>query len=130
MQMFFDRSTEDGLHAGLGLFAGEVVRFRNDAQEKGRPIRIPQIGWNRTERPAGGSADGCPLLEGIADGTYFYFVHSYHPVPKNPEVVALQSDYGGPFCAMVWKDHLFATQFHPEKSQAAGLRMIENFVKL
>ena len=128
MQVVFERSFENGEHAGLGFLRGEVLRFDDDAVEGGRPIRIPQMGWNETRPPAG--ARPCPLLEGIRPGTYFYFVHSYYPVPADPEDAALEAEYGGPFCAMVWRDNLFATQFHPEKSQAAGLRLLENFVKL
>ena len=70
------------------------------------------------------------ILEGLPEGDYFYFVHSYYVVPKDPATVALETDYGGPFCSMIWRDNLFATQFHPEKSQASGLRVLENFARL
>jgi imidazole glycerol-phosphate synthase subunit HisH len=127
MQLMFERSFEDGEHRGLGFFKGDVVRFKSGALDNGRPIKIPQMGWNRTSRPR--SAD-CPLLAGIPDGAYFYFVHSYYPVPVDPGAVALECEYGGPFAAMVWKGNLFATQFHPEKSQTVGLKLLENFVRL
>ena len=128
MQLAFERSFEDGEQRGFGFFKGDVRRFPGDASSQGRPIRIPHMGWNETWPPEG--ARPCPLLAGIAPGTYFYFVHSYYPVPAEPEVVALESDYAGRFCAMAWRDNLFATQFHPEKSQSAGLALLENFVGL
>jgi glutamine amidotransferase len=83
------------------------------------------MGWNQAilRQPA-------PLLEGIQDGDHFYFVHSYFVVPEDPIVVAMDTDYGGPFCAMIWRDNLFATQFHPEKSQANGLRVLKNFARI
>ena len=118
--MLFDVSYEDGEHEGLGILPGEVVRFEVPAQYK-----VPHMGWNQARmvrRP--------PLLEGIPDGTYFYFVHSYYVVPREAEVVAIEADYPDPFCAMIWRDNLFATQFHPEKSQADGLRILKNFAEL
>ncbi len=83
------------------------------------------MGWNRAQirRPA-------PILDGIEDGTHFYFVHSYYVVPDEPEVIAVEADYYRPFCAMIWRDNVFATQFHPEKSQSHGLRMLKNFAEL
>ena len=83
------------------------------------------MGWNQLairRRP--------PVLEGIAEGSYFYFVHSYYVVPKDPAVIAVETDYAKPFCSMVWRDNVFATQFHPEKSQADGLRLLKNFAEL
>ena len=116
MQMLFDRSHEDGLHAGLGVFAGEVVRF-----EPSLGLKIPHMGWNtlRVRQPA-------PALEGL-DGQAVYFVHSYHPVPTDPAIIAAEADYPTPFTAAVWRDNIFATQFHPEKSQAVGLKMLRRF---
>jgi glutamine amidotransferase len=116
MQMLFDRSHEDGVHAGLGVFGGEVVRF---APSPG--LKIPHMGWNslRVRRPA-------PPLAGL-DGQAVYFVHSYHAVPDDPRIVAAEADYPTPFPAAVWRDNIFATQFHPEKSQAVGLRMLRQF---
>ena len=83
------------------------------------------MGWNQLDirRPA-------PLLAGLQSGVHCYFVHSYYVVPQDPSVIATQTDYGGPFCSMIWRDNLFATQFHPEKSQADGLRMLKNFAEL
>ena len=120
LQLLFDVSYEDGRHEGLGVLRGEVKRF-----ELPEGFKVPHMGWNqaRIKQPS-------PLLEGIADGAHFYFVHSYYPIPADPSVTALEADYGGPFCAAVWRDNLFATQFHPEKSQADGLRLLSNFAKL
>lgn len=120
LQLLFERSYEDGLHEGLGVVAGEVERFD-------LPVgyAVPHMGWNQLHihRPA-------PILEGVAEGAYVYFVHSYYVVPRDVSVVATQTDYGGMFCSMVWRDNLFATQFHPEKSQAVGLRILENFARI
>ena len=116
MQMLFDRSHEDGSHDGLGVFAGEVVRF-----EPSPGLKIPHMGWNalRVLRPA-------PPLAGL-DGQAVYFVHSYHAVPADPRIIAAEADYPTPFAAAVWRDNVFATQFHPEKSQAVGLKMLRQF---
>lgn len=120
LQMLFELGYEGGEHQGLGVLKGEVVRF--DLPEE---YKVPHMGWNQARivrRP--------PILEGIDEGTYFYFVHSYYVAPSDREVVAVEADYGGPFCAMIWQDNLFATQFHPEKSQQAGLRVLKNFAEL
>jgi glutamine amidotransferase len=120
LQLLFDVSHEDGRHEGLGVLPGEVKRF-----ELPEGFKVPHMGWNqaRIKQPS-------PVLEGIADGAHFYFVHSYYPVPADPSVTALEADYGGPFCAAICRDNLFATQFHPEKSQADGLRLLSTFAKL
>jgi imidazole glycerol-phosphate synthase subunit HisH len=120
LQMLFDVSYENGRHEGLGVLPGEVVRF-----DLPKGYAVPHMGWNQLaiRRPA-------PLLDGIAEGTYVYFVHSYYVVPKDAEVIAAETDYGPPFCAMIWRDNVFATQFHPEKSQAEGLRILKNFAEL
>ncbi len=120
MQMLFGQSHEDGLHTGLSLLAGDVVRF---PQVPG--LKVPHMGWNplRLTRPE------CPLLAGLP-GTAVYFVHSYFPAPADHSVVAAEADYPDPFCAVVWKDNVFATQFHPEKSQEVGLAMLRNFARL
>ena len=120
LQLLFDVSYENGRHKGLGVLRGECVRF--DLPEQ---YAVPHMGWNQLDirRPA-------PVLSGIAEGAYVYFVHSYYVVPKDAEVIAAETDYGGPFCAMVWRDNVFATQFHPEKSQAEGLKILKNFAEL
>jgi len=121
-QALFEKSEEfNSCAAGLGIFGGKVVRFTE------RPgLKIPQIGWNQLEitRP------DCPLYKGIADGSHVYFVHSFYPQPTDPSIVATRTDYGDPFASSVWRDNVFATQFHPEKSQAVGLRLLKNFVAL
>jgi imidazole glycerol-phosphate synthase subunit HisH len=120
LQLLFERSYENGEHAGLGVLKGEVVRF-----DLPREYSVPHMGWNEAiirRRP--------PILEGIEEGTHFYFVHSYYVVPEDPEVIAVEADYHKPFCAMVWRDNLFATQFHPEKSQEHGLKILKNFAEL
>jgi len=117
----FVRSEEfDSCAAGLGVFAGNVVRFAENG------IKVPQIGWNEVEFTR---AD-CPLLKGIASGSHFYFVHSYFPQPTDESVVLARTTYGDTFASAVWHENVFATQFHPEKSQAVGLRLLENFVRL
>ena len=120
LQLLFDVSYENGRHEGLGVLRGECVRF-----DLPKEYAVPHMGWNQLDirRPA-------PLLRGLAEGAYVYFVHSYYVVPKDAEVIAAETDYGGPFCAMVWRDNIFATQFHPEKSQAEGLKMLRNFAEL
>ncbi|MEY4180784.1 MAG: Imidazole glycerol phosphate synthase subunit HisH 1 [Planctomycetota bacterium] len=120
LQLLFDVGYEGGEHAGLGVLRGKVVRF-----DLPSGFKVPHMGWNegRFVRPA-------PVLEGLPDGTHFYFVHSYYVVPEDPSLVAIETTYGHPFCAMIWRDNLFATQFHPEKSQADGLRLLRNFAKL
>lgn len=120
LQVLFDESEEQGPVRGLGLIPGKVVRFRPED----RALKVPHMGWNRAIplRPD-------PLLAGIPDGGYFYFVHSYFVVPADPSVTVLACDYGGRFTAAIRKDNLFACQFHPEKSQALGLRILENFVR-
>jgi len=120
LQLLLDVSYEGGDYQGLGVIPGEVVRF-----DVPRPLKVPHMGWNeaRFTQPA-------PLLAGIRSGTYFYFVHSYYVAPKDREVVAIEADYPEPFCAAVWRDNVFATQFHPEKSQSEGLMLLSNFAEL
>lgn len=120
LQLLFETSFEHGQHKGLGVLEGEVVRF-----ELPPDYSVPHMGWNQLS-----IARRAPILEGIEEGTYFYFVHSYYVVPRDPQVIATTTDYPDPFCSMIWRDNLFATQFHPEKSQADGLRMLENFAEL
>ncbi len=120
LQLLFDVSEEDGLHQGLGLIPGRIVRFR-----PAPGLKIPHMGWNtlRIRRPA-------PILRGVGEAASVYFVHSYHAVPARVEDVAAEADYPEPFAAVVWRDNLMACQFHPEKSQGVGLTMYENFARL
>lgn len=120
MQLLFDVSYEDGQHEGLGIVPGEVVRFELPPE-----FKVPHMGWNE-----GRIVRSVPILAGLEDESHFYFVHSYHVVPNDPEVVALEADYHQPFCAMICRDNLVATQFHPEKSQANGLQLLRNFAQL
>jgi glutamine amidotransferase len=121
-QALFEGSEEfNSCAAGLGLFKGKVVRFSEN-----HGLKIPQIGWNQVEiaRP------DCPLYRDIPNGSYFYFVHSFHPQPEDVSIVATRTDYGEGFASSVWKDNVFATQFHPEKSQTVGLQLLKNFTTL
>jgi glutamine amidotransferase len=120
LQLLFTTSHEDGAHAGLDLFPGEVVRFAPSPDRK-----VPHMGWNRV-RPRGESV----LFRDLPDPAWVYFVHSYHVVPRDPEVIALECDYGGPFPAAVTRGRIFATQFHPEKSQHVGRSILHKFVTL
>lgn len=121
-QALFERSEEfNSCAAGLGVLAGKVVRFSSASG-----LKVPQIGWNQIEI----TRSDCPLYRGIANGSYVYFVHSFFPQPTDPSVVATQTEYGETFASSIWKDNVFATQFHPEKSQRVGLQLLKNFVAL
>jgi glutamine amidotransferase len=118
LQILFTESEEFGLSKGLGIFKGRVVRFRFSSND----LKIPHMGWNNIrikKRP--------PLLNRIEDNSFFYFVHSYYVVPEDEEIIATTTDYGLEFTSMIWKDNIFATQFHPEKSQTLGLKILKAF---
>jgi glutamine amidotransferase len=121
LQMLFTRSHEDGIHAGLDIFPGEVVQF-----EPQPGLKVPHMGWNtlRLTQP------NCPLFADLPPDPSVYFVHSYYPVVTNERVIAAEADYPTPFTCAVWQGNIFATQFHPEKSQLVGLRMLKNFARL
>jgi glutamine amidotransferase len=121
LQLLFDVSYEGGRQTGLGILPGEVVRFADLPPH----FKIPHMGWNQAT-----IRQPCPVLAGIADGSYFYFVHSYYAKPADPAVVAITTDYDRPFCAMAWHKNIFATQFHPEKSQQNGLCLLRNFASV
>ena len=116
-QLLFSESEEFGLQKGLDLFAGKVVGFHPN-----NGLKVPHMGWNRIEKKK-----DSPFLEGVSDGAYVYFVHSYYVVPENASVAATITDYGGPFVSSIATESLFACQFHPEKSQEIGLRILANF---
>jgi glutamine amidotransferase len=120
LQLLFTRSYEDGEHAGLDLFPGEVVRFPLVPG-----LKVPHMGWNhlRLRQPA-------PLFEGLTDNPAVYFVHSYYVVPRDAALTAAETDYPSPFTSVIWHERLFATQFHPEKSQRVGLGMLHKFATL
>ncbi|MDD2558188.1 MAG: imidazole glycerol phosphate synthase subunit HisH [Desulfuromonas sp.] len=125
LQVLFDTSTEFGTHTGLGVIPGTVQRFPAEMQEQGEALKIPHMGWNQLEVQR-----ECPLLRGVEDGSYVYFVHSYRAIPAEPAVVLTTTTYGIPFCSAIWHENVMATQFHPEKSQAVGLKILKNFGEL
>jgi imidazole glycerol phosphate synthase, glutamine amidotransferase subunit len=121
-QALFEKSEEfNSCAAGLGIFPGNVVRFQS-----ANGLKIPQIGWNQLEI----TRTDCPLYRGIEQGSYVYFVHSFFPKPDEDSIVATRTTYGESFASSVWRDNVFATQFHPEKSQGVGLRLLKNFIEL
>lgn len=121
-QALFEKSEEfNSCAAGLGIFKGKVVRFPTQPG-----LKVPQIGWNQIQL----ASASCPLFRGIEDGSYVYFVHSFFPQPDDDSIVATRTEYGGSFASSVWRENVFATQFHPEKSQEVGLRLLKNFVEL
>jgi glutamine amidotransferase len=124
-QMLFDESEENGGTPGLGLLPGKVVRFQLDGkvQADGSRFKVPQMGWNRVRQTR-----SHPLWEGVDDGSYFYFVHSYYVAPAFAADTIGETDYGGAYTCAVARDNIVATQFHPEKSAAAGLRLYRNFI--
>jgi len=120
LQLLFTTSYENGVYSGLDVFPGEIVRFTN------RPgLKVPHMGWNqlRIRKPA-------PHLAGLPDQPAVYFVHSYYVAPKDASLIAAEADYPTPFTAAIWRDNVFATQFHPEKSQKIGLTMLRQFASL
>jgi glutamine amidotransferase len=120
--MLFDVGYEDGEHAGLGVLRGKCVRFDVD---KTMGLKVPHMGWNQLEvkHPS-------PLVRDLGDQANVYFVHSYHVVPDDDSVIATTTDYGRPFVSSIWRDNVMATQFHPEKSQAVGLKILANFASV
>ena len=119
LQLLFESGSEGGLHEGLGVLAGEVTRF-----ELPPGMKIPHMGWNQVSWRTAGTSK--PTGN---DGDHFYFVHSYVARPRDETVIAATSDYGGPFCAAVARGRLFATQFHPEKSQSAGMELLRTCMR-
>lgn len=117
LQLLFMESEEFGAHKGLGIIPGRVRRFKIDPS-----LKVPHMGWNQVniQRP-------CPLFQGIADGDHWYFVHSYVVDPVDRQIAATMTTYGLPFVSSIWRDNVVACQFHPEKSQTIGLRLIKNF---
>lgn len=125
MQLLFTDSVEFGHYKGLDVIPGHVLRFPDQMTVAGEKLKVPQMGWNQLSfkrRP--------PAFEGIDDDSNVYFVHSYYVKPDDSNVIASTTDYGIEFCSSVWKDNVVATQFHPEKSQAVGLRILKNFAEL
>ena len=121
-QALFEKSEEfNSCAAGLGVFKGSVVRFSGKDG-----LKVPQIAWNQIDI----TRNDCPLYRGVANGSYVYFVHSFFPKPVDTSIVATRTEYGENFASSVWRDNVFATQFHPEKSQKVGLQLLKNFVEL
>jgi len=122
MQLLFSDSVEFGLYRGLDLIPGHVLRFPEGMREGAEDLKVPHMGWNQLNfkrKPA--------VFEGIDEGTNVYFVHSYYVKPDDNAIIATTTSYGIEFCSAIWKDNIVATQFHPEKSQHAGLRILKNF---
>ena len=117
LQLLFTESEEFGVHKGLGIILGKVRKFTLDPV-----LKVPHMGWNQVnlQRP-------CPLFKGIADGSYWYFVHSYFVDPVDHTLAAATTTYGIQFVSSIWKDNIVACQFHPEKSQSVGLQLVKNF---
>jgi imidazole glycerol-phosphate synthase subunit HisH len=124
LQMLFD-SSEEGPTTGLGILAGKVVRFRDGAMttRDGARLKVPHMGWSPVHQ-----ARAHPLWQGIPDGSRFYFAHSFHPDPADPGINAGTADYPAPFTCAIARANIFATQFHPEKSDRVGLQLLANFV--
>jgi glutamine amidotransferase len=125
LQLLFTESEEFGLHRGLDVIPGRVVRFPEGMTENGEGLKVPHMGWNQLA-----FRRTSPVFAGLSDGDNFYFVHSYYVQPKDESVVATTTTYGIEFCSAVWKDNIVATQFHPEKSQEKGLAILRNFGEL
>ena len=126
MQLLFDSSEEMGLHAGLGLLPGQVLRFPDGMVDSaGQRLKVPQIGWNQLWHDGSDA-----LLAGVASGSFAYFVHSYYCAPAERSDVAAATDYGFDYASIVHRDNLWGVQFHPEKSHAVGLQIVRNFVAI
>lgn len=125
LQLLFTESEEFGLHKGLNVIPGRVLRFPDGMEEAGEDLKVPHMGWNQlsVQREA-------PLFNGVEDGTNVYFVHSYYVKPEDETVVAATTRYGIDFCSAIWRDNIVAAQFHPEKSQEKGLAMLKNFATM
>jgi imidazole glycerol-phosphate synthase subunit HisH len=119
LQLLFSESEEFGSHEGLNLIPGKVRKFSDP------DLRVPHVGWNQIE-----GIEPNPLVEGIADGSYFYFVHSFFVEPENPGDVLRWTNYGGRFCSIACRNKIWGAQFHPEKSQDAGKRLLRNFLEI
>ena len=121
LQLFFESSQEAQTQKGLSLVKGEVRKF-----SASRDFKVPHMGWNRLMI----KNFGCPLLKKISEGEQVYFCHSYYPFPDDSRITAAATDYGIEFSSVIWQDNIFGVQFHPEKSQQTGLKMLDNFVKM
>ncbi|MBI1921240.1 MAG: imidazole glycerol phosphate synthase subunit HisH [Geobacter sp.] len=125
LQLLFTESEEFGLHKGLDVIPGRVVRFPEEMEENGEELKVPHMGWNQIS-----FRRQSPVFSGIEEGSNVYFVHSYYVKPEDEGVIATTTNYGIEFCSSIWKDNIVATQFHPEKSQEIGLKILKNFGEL
>lgn len=141
LQLLFTESQEGGRAKGLGIFEGKVKRFSNRPRPRALAIarqidepgklKVPHMGWNNIRtKNSELRTKKCFALNTIPDNSYFYFCHSYYVAPKDKSIIAATTDYGGEFVCAICKDNLFACQFHPEKSQESGLRLLKNFVNI
>ncbi len=121
-QLLFEESEEHGVTPGFGVLKGKVIRFPHDMRVGDERLKVPHMGWNALHK-----VKEVDVLSGVAEGDYVYFVHSYYPVPEEPEVVATTTDYGLTFASSVARGNLYACQFHPEKSQRVGLAILRAF---
>ncbi len=126
LQVLFSESEEFGRCRGLDILRGRVKKFQVSSFESQESdsvtLKVPHMGWNQIK-----IRKNNPLLAEIQDGTYFYFVHSYYVLPDDESIISTTTDYGIEFTSMIWKDNIYAVQWHPEKSQTAGLRLLKNF---
>jgi len=120
MQLLFEKSEEAHNCKGLGIIKGEVKKFSANG------LKVPHMGWNQMKK----INNECPLLKGVDEGAFVYFCHSYYPKPRDEFAIASSCEYGTSFPCVVWRDNVYGAQFHPEKSQAVGLKIMENFVNL
>jgi glutamine amidotransferase len=121
LQLLFEESEEANRTKGLGILKGTVRRF-----SEALGFKVPHMGWNQIKV----KDNGCPLLRDIPDNSYVYFCHSYYPRPEDSDIIAATTDYGIDFASIIWQDNIYGVQFHPEKSQAVGLKILKNFVNL
>ena len=121
MQLLFEESEEARESKGLGILKGVVKKFENKDN-----LKVPHMGWNQLKV----KNNACPLLKGVADNSYVYFCHSYYPKPYDGRLIAATTDYGIDFTSVLWQDNIYGVQFHPEKSQQVGLKILRNFVNL
>ncbi len=121
-QLLFEESEEHGITPGLGVFKGRVIRFPHEMELSGARLKVPHMGWNALRKKK-----DVDVLKDVKDGDHVYFVHSYYPVPEDASIVATVTDYGLEFASSVARGNLFACQFHPEKSQRVGIRMLKAF---
>lgn len=126
LQLLFSKGYEDGEHEGLNIIPGKVVRFSFPEGGTNGKLKIPHMGWNQI----GFRKEGIPVLNNVPNNAYMYFVHSYYVCPDNEGVIATETEYGVRFTSMIWHKNIFATQFHPEKSQEYGLAILKNFGNL